>query len=266
MLVPKAEDAQREIAPAPYAPPELSREAALTHQLPGACRPPTGGGYSRSEGLRRSSTSLRVAGSGAPGFGPPPGRAATMSPYPPQYRVPAEPPSTCTPQKSLARMTTSRRTIARPLRSSTVRCPSGPTMTKAVDKVRRPRASADESARGAGAGFSAAVPGAGVGSCMVASLVGGLQATSAAMHGSKRQGITHFASLNTALATGTAPSSHWAADACVGRDRAGAEAAVVTKASAGDRLDLQLTTGTHRTYFVKFQSRPERSRHTEGYQ
>jgi|GEM_PF-6948793 len=29
------------------------------------------------------------------------------------------------------------------------------------------------------------------------------------MHGSKRQGITPFASLNTAFATRTAPSSHW---------------------------------------------------------
>jgi hypothetical protein len=212
----------------------------------GACRPPIRGGYSRLEGLRPGSTGLRVAGSGAPGAGPPPGRAAAMSPYPPQYRVPAEPPSTCTPQKSLGRMTTSRRTIARPLRSSTVRCPSGPTLTKAVDKVRRPWASAGESARAAEAGPSvsvsrdsrAAVSGTGLGLRIVASLGGGLQATSAAMHGCKRQGITPFASLNTALATRTAPSSHRAAGVCIGRDR---------------RSDLQLTAGTHRIHFVKFQ-------------
>jgi hypothetical protein len=184
-------------------------------------------------------------------------------------------------------MTKSRRTIARPLRSSTVRCPSGPTMTKAIDKVRRPSASAGESACRAGAVFSAAAtgcgsdpcagcarspaprpvglgaaeplpfvsvvrdsraaaPGTGLGLRIVASFGGGLQATSAAIHGSKRQGITLFASWNTAFATGAAPSSHWAEGACVGRDRGGAEPAVVTKACAGDRSDLHLTVGTHR--------------------
>lgn len=164
-------------------------------------------------------------------------------------------------------MATSRRTIERPLCSSTVRCPSGPTLTKAVDKVRRPWASAGESARGAEAGFCAAdtgsgsdpwaacarspaprpvglgsaepwpsvfvsrdsraaASGTGLGLRIVASLGGGLQATSAAMHGSKRQGITPFVSLNTAFATGPAPSSHWAGGrltgqggVCVGRDR-----------------------------------------------
>ena len=231
---------------------------------PGAARRAIGrperGGYSRSEG---PSTGSRVAGLRASGAGTPPGRAAATSPYPPQYRLPAEPPSTCTPQKSLGRMTTSRRTIARPLRSSTVRSPSGPTMTKAVDKVRRPWASAGESAGGAGAGFpaadtgsgsdlrAAAVPGTGLGLLMAASLGGGLQATSAAMHGSKRRGATPFVSLNTAFATRTAPSSHGAA--------------VVAKARAGDRSDLQLTAGTHRIYLVKFQWRPRRSRHTGGY-
>lgn len=224
----------------------------------GACRPPIRGGYSRLEGP--GSTGLRVAGSGVSGAGTPPGRAAAMSPYPPQYRVPAESPSTCTPQKSLGRMATSRRTIARPLFSSTVRCPSGPILTKAVDKVRRPWASAGESAFGTGAGFSAAVglrtagpwpsvlgargsraavSGTGLGSRIAASLGGGLQATSAARQGGKRQGITPFASLNTAFATRTSPSSH--------RDREDA------KARAGNRPDLQLTAGTHRIYFAKFQ-------------
>jgi hypothetical protein len=225
----------------------------------GACRPPIRGGYSRLEGLRPGSTGSRVAGSTAPGAGPPPGRAAAISPYPPQYRLPAEPPSTCTPQYSLGRMTTSRRTIARPLCSSTVRCPSGPILTKAVDKIRRPWASAGESARGAEAGFSAAetgsgsdpwaacaaVSGTGPGLGIAASLGGGLQAASAAIHGSKRQGITPFANLNTAFATRTAPSSHR-----TGR----AEAAIVTKAGAGDRSDLQLTAGTHRINFVKFRA------------
>lgn len=205
------------------------------------------GGYSRLEGLRTGSTGSRATGLGASGAGTPPGLAAATSPYPPQYRVPVEPSSACTPQKSLGRMTTSRRTIARPLRSSTVRCPSGPIMTKAVDKVRRPWASAGESARLAGAGFSAsdtgsrdsraAVPGTGLGLCIVASLGGGLQAASAALHGSKRQGITPFASLNTAFATGTAPSSHWAGGVCVGRDREGAKTAV-----------RQLTAGRHRIF------------------
>jgi hypothetical protein len=163
-------------------------------------------------------------------------------------------------------MTTSRRTIVRPLRSSTVRCPSGPTMTKAVDKVRRPWASAGESARVAGAGLSAAetgsgngpraacawssaprpagrgaaepaVSGAGLGLRIVASLGGGLQATSAATQSSKRQGIMPFVSLSTAFATGTASSSHRAGDVCVGRDREDAEAAVSTNNCAGDRSD-----------------------------
>jgi hypothetical protein len=39
------------------------------------------------------------------------------------------------------------------------------------------------------------------------------------MHGGKRQGIAPFVSLNTAFATGTAPSSHWTGRARVGRDR-----------------------------------------------
>jgi hypothetical protein len=216
------------------------------------------GGYSRLEGPRPGSTGSRVAGLGASAAGAPPGRAAATSPYPPQYLAPAEPPSTCTPQKSLGRMTTSRRTIARPSSNSTVRCPSGPTLTKAVDKVRRPWASAGESAPGAG--FSAlvsrdscsAAPGTGLGLCILASLGGGLQATSAALHGSKRQGSTPFVSLNTAFATGTAPSSHWTGGARVGRDRRAAEAAISTKAYAGDRSDLQLTAGTHRIDFVKF--------------
>ena len=226
-------------------------EAEIPHQLLAgiaaqmleifiACRAPIRGGYSRLEGLRPGSTGLRVAGSGALRAGPPPGRAAAMSPYPPQYLVPAEPPSTCTPQKSMGRMTTSRRIIERPLRSSTVRCPSGPIMTKAVDKVRRPWASAGESARGAGAGFSAAdsaaVSGTGPGLRIAASLGGGLQATSAAMHGSKRQGITPLVSLNTAFATGTAPSSHWARERLHLAVTEGAEAAVVTKACAGDLI------------------------------
>jgi hypothetical protein len=191
-------------------------------------------------------------------------------------------------------MTTSRRTIARPLRSSTVRCPSGPTLTKAVDKVRRPWASAGESARRAEAGFSAAdtgsgsdpwaacarspapppvglgaaepwpsafvsrdsraaVSGTGLGLRIVASLGGGLQATSAAMQGGKRQGIAPFASLNTAFATRTAPSSHRTRGVCVGREREDAEAAIATQACVGDRSDLAVTAGTHRTYFVKFQ-------------
>jgi hypothetical protein len=239
------------------------------------------------------SAGLRVAGSGAPGDGAPPGRAAATSPYPPQYRLPAEPASTCRPQYFLGPMTTSRRTSVRPSRSSTVRCPSGPIQTKAVDKVRRPSASAGESGRRAGAGFSAAdtgcgiapraawarssapcpvapgaadpapslfvsrdskaaVPGTGLRRRIAASLGGGLQATSAAMPGSKRQGITASASLNTAFATRTARSSHRAGGVCAGPDRRDAEAAITTQACAGDRSDLQPTAGTHPIHFVNF--------------
>jgi hypothetical protein len=190
-------------------------------------------------------------------------------------------------------MTTSRRTIARPLRSSTVRCPSGPTLTKAVDKVRRPWASAGESARRVGAGFSAAdtgsgsdpwaacarspaprpaglgaaepgpsvlvsrdsraaVSGTGLGLRIVASLGGGLQAASAAMHGGKRQGITPFVSLNTAFATGAAPSSHWA----------GASALAATERAPKRRCDKNLRRRSVRSpahrrqapnFFVKYQ-------------
>jgi hypothetical protein len=231
------------------------------HSAGKACRSPAGGGYSRLEGPRPGLTGSRAAGLRASGAGAPPGRAAATSPYPPQYRLPAEPPSTWTPQKSLGRMTTSRRTIARPSTSSTVRCPSGPTLTKAVDKVRRPRASAGESACAAEAGLSvfvssdsgAAVPGTGLGLRMVASLGGGLQAASAALHGSKRQGIAPFASLNTALATPAAHSSHRPRGACLGGDRETAETAVSTKAWAGDRSDPRLNAGTHPIHFVKFQ-------------
>jgi hypothetical protein len=227
-------------------------EAVLPHQL------------LSSIGLRRrrqrpGSTGSRVAGSGTSGAGAPPGRAAATSPYPPQYLLPAEPPSAWTPQKSLGRMTTSRSTIARPSRSSTVRYPSGPTQTKAVDKVRRPSASAGESARRADAWPSlpvsrnsrAAVSGTGMELRIAASLGGGLHAADAAMHGSKRQGITPLASSNTAFATRTARSSHRPGRVCAGLDRAGAEAAVATKARAGDRSDRQLTAGTHRINFVK---------------
>ena len=174
-----------------------------------------------------------------------PGRAATMSPYPPQYRVPAEPPSASTPQYSLGPMATSRRTMVRPSRSSTVRCSPAPSLTKAVDKVRRPSASAGESARGAEAGPFAPDW---LGSRMAASLGGESQAASAALHVSKRQSITPFARLNTALATRTGPSSHRASGAHR-RDRAGAEAAA----------------GTHPFHSGKLKGRPVRPRHTEGY-
>jgi hypothetical protein len=46
-----------------------------------------------------------------------------------------------------------------------------------------------------------------------------LQATSAALQGSRRQGGTPFASLNTAFATRTSPSSHRAGRVCARRDR-----------------------------------------------
>lgn len=87
----------------------------------------------------------------------------------------------------------------------------------------------------------------------MASLGGGLQAMSAALQGSKRQGITPFASLNTAFATRTVPSSHRAGRICLGRDREDAQAAVFTQARAGDRSDLQRAAGTHQIHFVKFQ-------------
>jgi hypothetical protein len=78
-----------------------------------------------------------------------------------------------------------------------------------------------------------------------------LQAASAAMNGSKRLGITPFVSLSTAFATRAAPSSHRAGGVRAGRDRDVAEAAIVTKARAGDPPDLQLTAGTVRIHFVK---------------
>jgi hypothetical protein len=79
-----------------------------------------------------------------------------------------------------------------------------------------------------------------------------LQATSAAMQGCKRQGITPLASLNTALATEIAPSSHWAGRVCAGPDRRGAGAAAETKACAGDRSDRRPGARPDRIYFVKF--------------
>jgi hypothetical protein len=219
------------------------------------------GGYSRPAGPRRKSTGSRVAGSGAVEAGPPPGRAAAISPYPPQYRAPADGPGTGTPQYFLGCMVTPRRTIVRPSRSSTVRYPSGPTLTKAVDKVRRPSASAGESASGpeagpAGPGSSAlraAVSGIGLGSDMAASLGGGLQATSTALQGSKRQGITPLASLNTAFATRAAPASHRAGGIRPGRDRKDAEAAVVTRARAGDRPGRRRIANRRSNFSANFQ-------------
>jgi hypothetical protein len=77
-----------------------------------------------------------------------------------------------------------------------------------------------------------------------------LQATSAALQSSKRQGITPFASLNTAFATRTAPSSHRAGGVRVAHDRKDAEAAISTKVHVGDQSDLA---GTYPINFVKFQ-------------
>lgn len=62
-------------------------------------------------------------------------------------------------------MITSRRTSTRPSRSSTVRWPSGPILTKAVDKVRRPRAPSGKSASSAGAEYALAATGPDIESC-----------------------------------------------------------------------------------------------------
>jgi len=129
-------------------------------------------------------------------------------------------------------MTTLRRTIVRPSRISTVRCPSAPTRTNAVVMVRRPCASAGESAV-AGRGFSAAEMALGIGPtvaesgpaengspdrslvslgprvgfCIAESWAEGVHATAAAKMGSSMR-IWLFLRVNTAPDSQSGTGSH----------------------------------------------------------
>lgn len=125
-------------------------------------------------------------------------------------------------------------------------------MTNAVDKVRRPSASAGESVRAPGAALPEAGAGTGLGVGMAASFGAGLQAASAAAAGGNRQDIAAVASLNTAFATPTARLRHPAGAVRIRRVPLQATAAIPITVGAGDRSDLQQEAGVQEFYSVKF--------------
>jgi hypothetical protein len=73
------------------------------------------------------------------------------------------------------------------------------------------------------------------------------------MHGSKRQGIAPFASLNTGFSYTNRARESRAGASAVAVNREGAQVAGATKACAGDRSDLQLMAARIEFIFVKFQ-------------